>query len=208
MTSSSVSKHFSSEPVASVAAHFGMWVFIATELLFFSPLLLGYYYGRVAFPEGFAQASRHTDVIIGTLNTAILLTSSLVMALAVELRRSVSVRTYRTLLILTALLGLAFLALKGFEYATEWREGLFPNRHFHFATPHEHAAQLFFFLYFAMTAIHGLHLLIGIGLVSFLVVRGKSVSRDTAINIGLYWHFVDIVWIFLYPLLYLVSRHG
>lgn len=208
MNSASTTKHFADESTARVAANFGMWVFIATEILFFAPLLLGYYYGRISFPEGFAAASRHTNIVIGTLNTGVLLTSSFTMALAVELRESVSARAFRWLLAATALFGVLFLVLKGYEYYDEYQQHLFPAHDFSFTPPHARAAQLFFFIYFATTALHALHLTIGIGLVFFLWLSARSVSNNTVSNAGLYWHFVDIVWIFLYPLLYLVNRHG
>jgi cytochrome c oxidase subunit 3 len=193
------------------AAAFGMWVFLATELMFFGPLFFGYVYGRTHFPEAFAAASRHTEVALGTLNTAVLLTSSMSMAIAVEARRAGAARLAQRLLWLTAALGVAFLAIKGVEYAHEWREHLFPDAAFSFPGGQQEGAQLFFFLYFATTGLHALHLLIGITMVCVFAI---ALARDALafaaaerIEIaGLYWHFVDMIWIFLYPLLYLVGR--
>lgn len=196
------------------AATFGMWVFLATELMFFGPLFFGYYYGRTHFPQGFAAASRHTEVMLGTINTAILLTSSLCMAIAVHARKFDANRLAQRMLLLTAALGIAFLAIKGTEYRHEWQEHLFPGAGFSFPEQrHAPAAEIFYFLYFALTGLHALHLTIGIVAVSIFALalsRGARhfAAADRIEVLGLYWHFVDVVWIFLYPILYLVGRSG
>jgi cytochrome c oxidase subunit 3 len=191
-------------------AQLGMWVFLATEVLFFGGLLFAYLYGRANWPDGFALAGRHTDVLLGTLNTAVLLTSSFAVALAAAAaecgRRNDWVAR---LLWATAALGLAFLAIKGLEYRNDWREGLVPGRAFSLAsTP---GAELFFVLYFLTTGLHAVHLTVGIGLMASFAVgarRGRDWAGPPRLQIAaLYWHFVDVVWIFLYPLLYLVLRH-
>jgi cytochrome c oxidase subunit 3 len=184
-------------------ATLGMWVFLATELMFFGPLFFGYLYMRVHDPQGVAAASRHMHEWLGTLNTAILLTSSFTMALAVRCAMLSQRRAARRLLFMTAALGLAFLAVKATEYGLEWRDGLVPG----FQNP---PLPIFFFLYFLMTGVHALHLLIGIGAVLWLVWRLRAPAlperRVEEIDVlGLYWHFVDAVWIFLYPLFYLVD---
>lgn len=192
-------------------AQLGMWVFLATEVLFFGGLLVAYLYGRTHWPQGFAAASRHTDVVLGTLNTGVLLTSSALVALAVACDEHAPRRTWVPWLLgAAAALGVAFLVIKGMEYRKEWHEGLFPGPGFELAgTP---GAELFFMLYFVMTGLHALHLLIGIGLLGVFGygtqrMRPWAPARRVEVA-GLYWHFVDIVWIFLYPLLYLVSRHS
>jgi cytochrome c oxidase subunit 3 len=191
-------------------ASLGMWVFLATEVMFFGVLFLAYSHGRIADPRGWAAASRLTHEWLGTLNTAILLTSSLAMALAVRSgwagHRSLVIRLLWT----TAVLGAAFIALKLFEYSLEWRDGLVPGLNFTHQGPHARAVAYFFFLYFAMTGVHAVHLTIGVALVAWLALRDRDPShpvhrRDTAECIGLYWHFVDSIWIFLYPLIYLVE---
>jgi cytochrome c oxidase subunit 3 len=193
------------------AGTLGVWIFLATELMFFGPLFFGYTYGRMHFPQAFAEASRHTDALLGTLNTAILLSSSLTMALAVQARRFDLGRAAMWLLWSTALLGAVFLAVKGFEYAQEWREHLFPGAGFSFSGASAGGARFFFILYFAMTALHALHLAVGIALVGVFAAalgrRRHEFARHERIELaGLYWHFVDMVWIFLYPILYLVGR--
>jgi cytochrome c oxidase subunit III len=193
-------------------AELGMWVFLATELMFFGPLFLGYAYGRWAFPEGFAAASRHTDVVIGSINTAVLLSSSLCMALAVRAAQLSERRHTMLWLLCTAALGTVFLALKGLEYHDEWREHLIPWLEFRFEPAHARAAVLFYFLYFGMTGLHAVHLSIGIAVLCVFALRvrthGIGKLRNPIAIGALYWHFVDSVWVFLYPILYLVERHG
>jgi cytochrome c oxidase subunit 3 len=210
-------EQFSSREQQDFARSFGMWVFIASELLFFGPLLFGYLYLRVHYPQACAAASRHTDFLLGTVNTAVLLTSSLLMALAGQAAEGDKRRRASWLLIATAALGLAFLAVKGFEYHAEFAEHLFPGRGFR---PEHGGAvqdlpgmQLFFVLYFATTGLHALHLTVGILACLMLAIGLRRAppagpSGETVELAGLYWHFVDLVWIFLYPLLYLVGRGG
>jgi cytochrome c oxidase subunit 3 len=200
------------EQQAEVAA-FGMWVFLATEVLFFGGMLFSYAVYRGMFPEGFAEAGRHTKIVIGTVNTVILLTSSFVVAWAVHLAERGRGRGVAVLLGVAALFGIAFLGLKGLEYYQEWDEGLVPGLRFEEQGPHAQAIELFYFLYFMMTGVHGLHVTIGIGLLGTMAVRAWrgafSSAYYTPVEVsGLYWRFVDIVWIFLYPLIYLAGRDG
>jgi cytochrome c oxidase subunit III len=188
-----------------------MWIFLATEVLFFGGLLTAYAYGRIRWPEGFGLASRHTDVLIGTLNTGVLLTSSAVVALAVACAKSAAHRRWTGWLLYgAAALGVVFLGLKGLEYRQDWQEGLFPGSAF--ALAETAGAELFYMLYYLMTALHALHLTIGVGLLGVFGVgcrRRRPWANARRVDIAaLYWHFVDIVWIVLYPLLYLVNRHA
>lgn len=192
------------------AARLGLWVFLGTELMLFGPLFMGYVYGRTHFYDAFAAASRHTDVVIGTINTAVLLTSSFTMALAVETRREAP-RLAGRLLAVTATLGFVFLVLKAFEYHEEWSEHLVPGFGFLFSEAHQGPAELFYYLYFAMTGLHALHLAVGITIVGFMSAmllgeRPEIAAPDRVEVTALYWHFVDTVWIFLYPILYLIGR--
>ena len=192
-------------------ATLGMWAFLSTEVLFFGGLFLAYTVYRHAYPADFAAGSRSTDLLYGTLNTALLLTSSLTMALAAqaasETRRRATVRW----LGLTLALAAGFLVVKGFEYHEDFARNLIPGPGFARELPPR--AGLFFWLYWAMTGLHAVHVLVGIGALAAITVlarRGRfSSAYHTPVELaGLYWHFVDLVWIFLYPLLYLIDRHG
>jgi cytochrome c oxidase subunit III len=186
-----------------------MWAFLATEALFFGGLFLGYSVYRGAHFAAFAEGSRHLDLILGTANTAILIGSSFTMALAVEAAENGKRRSTVWFLSGTLTLGILFLMVKFYEYAEKIHQGLLPGPHFHGgASPLE----LFYCFYFAMTGMHALHMVIGIGILATLALMvkfGRGLpGRATAIEMtGLYWHFVDCIWIFLFPLLYLVDRH-
>ena len=203
-----VAEHFQDEAQQHEAADLGLWLFIATELMLFGGLFLGLVVYRIAYPEAASTASDHLHLWIGGTNTAVLLTSSLTMALAVvgarEGRRGHSIR----LLLLTALLGLLFLGIKGYEYHSEYQEGLMPR--VGPAFPLGQHAELFFNFYFASTGLHALHLALGILAVGVFAWRTLSQrlpvpQRATRIEgLGIYWHFVDVVWVFLYPVLYLI----
>jgi cytochrome c oxidase subunit 3 len=204
-------EQYVSRPQQRETAVLGMWVFLATEVLFFGPLFLAYLYGRVHMGEGFAEASRHSHVWIGSANTAILLTSSLTMALAARAAQLGERAGLAWLLRATAALGAAFLALKGIEYWKEWNEGLVPVLHFTYVGAHAGAVELFYLLYFVMTGVHALHLTLGIALVAWLSTRASDFGPGYHAPVevtGLYWHFVDCVWIFLYPLIYLLERYA
>jgi cytochrome c oxidase subunit 3 len=204
---------FSSVTQRDDAATLGMWIFLATELMFFGPLFFAYCYGRLYFPDAFGAASRDTDIVLGTTNTAVLLSSSFLMAMAVEACTLGARRLARILLWTTALLGLAFLFIKGTEYFHDWQAHLIPGAGFSAVAGHGDGGQLFFLLYFAMTGLHALHLTIGIVIVVILAIgvkhRETTIGRAEHLRIAaLYWHFVDALWIFLFPLLYLVARSG
>ena len=185
-------------------AAFGTWVFLATELMFFGPLFLAYLFGRAHFPEAFALASHHTHVGLGTANTAILLTSSYTMALAARAASAGRSASARRFLIVTALLGAAFLAVKGVEYYKEWEEALVPHLRFACAGERAGGVEFFYYLYFLMTGVHALHLSIGLALVCWLTARPNAIANEM---VALYWHFVDMIWIFLFPLIYLLERY-
>lgn len=190
------------------AAGFGVWVFLGSEIMFFSGALLTYAAYRHLYPEAFAAAGRETDIFYGTLNTALLLTSSLTMAVSVEASRARLRSLTLWCLLATALLGLSFLTVKGFEYAEDIREHLVPGPDFKLAgVP---PAQMFFAFYWLATGVHAIHLTIGICVVSVLLFQAWRATRPLVSpayeGVGLYWHFVDLVWVFLYPLLYLLGR--
>jgi cytochrome c oxidase subunit 3 len=190
----------------------GMWVFLATEVLFFGGLFMAYIVYRWRFPMAFDEASNHLHVALGTINTLVLLFSSFTMALAVHCAQLGRRTLLAVLLLLTALLGAGFLAIKFFEWHLEAVDALLPGARFSYFGPHHNAAQLFFWLYFGMTGLHALHLSIGVLIVLVVAARALRgaypVEHHTTVEVvGLYWHYVDIVWLFLYPLLYLGGRH-
>lgn len=197
--------------LADARARIGMWVFLASEVMFFGPVFFAYAYGRYEWPQAFEAASRSTDLVSGTVNTAVLLTSSLGVAAALRLAQQGASRQARRALDLVMLLGVAFLLIKGHEYVQDWRQNLVPGPAFHVkGAAYQPAAQLFYFIYFFATLLHALHLTIGIGLVGYCrrhLVRGVGHRLARRLEVvGLYWHFVDIIWIFLYPALYLAGR--
>ena len=204
---------FATEEQQRHVAMIGMWVFLATEIVFFSGLFLAYTLLRRAYPIGFTEAGAETKLVIGSVNTAVLLTSSATMAWAVYAAKIGQRKLLTILLIATAVLGLVFIGLKGVEYAQEYDERLVPGLNFSSDSPHAHAVELFYFLYFAMSGVHALHLTIGIGIVGIMAWRasravfGPRYYAPVEVT-GLYWHFVDLVWIFLYPLIYLNGRSG
>ena len=195
------------------ATTLGMWVFLVTEVLFFGGLFTVYSVYRSSYPEAFAAASHELDILLGTINTVILITSSLTMALAVHAAQVGQRKALIAFLVVTMLLGAAFLGIKSVEYYHKFVEHHVPGPGFQFEREYFRHAQLFFSLYFMMTGLHALHMVIGVGIMLWMVAwawRGTITAEYySPIEIsGLYWHFVDIVWIFLFPLLYLLGRHA
>jgi cytochrome c oxidase subunit 3 len=165
------------------------------------------------YPEAFADTSRFMDVILGGINTAVLIGSSLTMAMAVRASQLGKTRDLLAFLSGTLFLGTVFLVIKAFEYHHKWIERLVPGPYFHFEGRDPQHAQLLFSFYFLMTGMHALHMIVGAGLLTWLILKARkhifSGSYYTPVEmVGLYWHFVDIVWIFLFPLLYLIGRHN
>jgi cytochrome c oxidase subunit III len=189
----------------------GVWLFLVSEIMFFGALFAGYTVYRMNYPTAFAESSQHLDLVLGTINTAILLTSSLTMALAVHAAQHDRRQLTAILLVTTALLGLAFLGIKGFEYFEKIQEGYFPGGQVLHVTMAERPTLLFYSLYFITTGLHAVHLFLGVlallalaGLAWFRRIPGRNFIPVEML--GLYWHFVDLVWIFLFPLLYLIER--
>lgn len=205
--------HFADADRQQEAASLGMWVFLVTEIMFFGGLFTGYAVYRATYPQAFADASRHLNLPLGAVNTGVLIASSLTMALTVRSAQTDRTRSVLKGLLVTMALGTVFLGIKFVEYAHKFHENLVPGRGtFEFSRSHAGAAEIFFSFYFAMTGIHALHMIIGIGVLAVLAVmtaRGRfSRAYYTPVEMaGLYWHFVDVVWIFLFPLLYLIGRH-
>jgi cytochrome c oxidase subunit 3 len=194
------------------ASSLAMWMFLATEVLFFGGMFTAYVVYRSIYRRAFEGASNLLDIRLGAFNTAVLILSSLTMALAVW-AASLGKRNWIILfLVATILLGGTFLGVKVVEYAQKFEHHEVPGPHFVVPEGLPPQSELFFSLYFCMTGLHALHMIIGIGLLTWLIVKARrgafSAQYDTPVDlVGLYWHFVDIVWIFLFPLLYLLGRH-
>ena len=201
------------------SASLGMWAFIVQEVMFFGGLFVTYLVYRSQFALAFAAGSHHLDVKLGAFNTAVLIGSSLTMALAVRSAQLGRRKALVAFLLATILLGGVFLGVKAVEYSHKWHENHVPGPRFSFESTGTHGepidprnAQIFFSLYFAMTGLHALHMVVGIAILFWLVYhswRGRFTpdNYNYVEGTGLYWHFVDIVWIFLFPLLYLIGRH-
>jgi len=206
--------HFASLEQQHEAARLGMWAFLVTEVMFFGGLFTGYAVYRNLYPEAFRLASHHLDIGLGATNTAVLIGSSLTMALAIRAAQVGKPRAQVGLLIATMALGTVFLVIKGFEYHHKWVDHLMPGPSFdvaQFGAEGGHA-RIFFSFYFVMTGLHAFHMVVGFGLLAWVAARARrgefTPQHHSALEMtGLYWHFVDLVWIFLFPLLYLIGRH-
>ena len=194
------------------AATLGMWIFLVTEVMFFGGLFAGYTMYRAEYPSAFAEGSRLCEVALGASNTLILITSSLTMALAVYGAQQGRRRLVLVCLGATMVLGAIFLGVKFLEYFHKFQEHLIPGSNFAYTGTSARQVELFICFYFGLTGLHALHMIIGLGVLAVMMVfawRGRlSPAHYAPIEVaGLYWHFVDIVWIFLFPLLYLVDLH-
>jgi cytochrome c oxidase subunit 3 len=207
---------FDTEAQQKDASSLGMWIFLVTEIMFFGGMFAVYTIYRSWYPDVFAIASSSLNEIIGAVNTGVLLLSSFTMVMAVRAGQLGQQKMIVIFLILTLLFGGIFLGVKAYEWNQKFEEHHIPGQAaFHLAgvLPQEQGhAQLFFSIYFAMTGLHALHMVIGVGILLTLIVQARkgkfSASYYTPVDVaGLYWHFVDIIWIFLFPLLYLIDRH-
>jgi cytochrome c oxidase subunit 3 len=204
---------FSTHEQQRNASVLGMWVFLATEVLIFGGIISAFMMTRVFYPHDFEKAAGKLNVLIGGINTVVLLTSSLTMALAVHGAQKGYRRMMLICLVLTAIIGAGFLALKGYEYYADWRDGIVPKTdRFHSEDVNVYRLTIYMMFYFVLTGLHAVHLTIGIGIVTWLIIRTSQgvyprAGATVTEVVGLYWHFVDIVWIFLLPVLYLSGHH-
>jgi len=203
---------FEDESQQRSVASVGFWIFLSTEILMFGALFTTYAVYRMWYPHGFAAGSNFCNLPAGAINTLILLTSSFTMAMAVYSSESGKSGRVMAFIALTMLLGAAFLGLKLFEYYQHWEDVKVPGFHFRFDGPEANHVEMFFMFYFIMTGLHAIHMIVGLGVLSVMWFRTMlgfiTAEYHTPIEIsGLYWHFVDVVWVFLFPLFYLVGRH-
>jgi cytochrome c oxidase subunit 3 len=204
-----VHAHFQDWENERHSGHLAMWIFLASEVLFFTALITLYAGYRTHFPGEFGEAAKHSKLAIGSINTYVLITSSLFVALQLDAFKKGLPRRALLLQGLTILFALCFMGLKALEYTEHFHEGIYPGHWYHFDKVPNRGGMLFFTLYYVMTGLHALHVLVGIGLFLFLMHRTMKgrYSPESHLGptlIGLYWHFVDIVWIFLWPMFYLI----
>jgi cytochrome c oxidase subunit 3 len=202
--------HFSEAEQQKDSAKLGMWIFLLTEILLFGGLFVAYAIFRAWNPDMFYNAHKHLDVYLGTLNTFVLITSSLTMALAIRSMQLGDRRKAIINLVLTLVFAAAFLVVKYFEYSHKIHLGQLPGKFYTFTGVEGSNPHVFFSIYFAMTGLHGIHVLAGMGAITWVLVRTVrnrfSPEYYTPMEMtGLYWHLVDVIWIFLFPLLYLIG---
>jgi cytochrome c oxidase subunit III len=212
---STLLSHFDDVQQQDDSTKLGMWTFLATEVMFFGGMFLAYILFRWKYHDGFAVGSNELYLWFGFFNTGVLLCSSLSMALAVDYAKLGEIKPLLINLGITMALGSIFLGVKAIEYTIDYNEALIPGLHFHPEHLEAHLnsvelkhVELFFVIYFAMTGMHALHMIIGVavlGILAYMVHRSKFADGTTVESIGLYWHFVDLVWVFLFPLLYLID---
>jgi len=202
--------HFVSAEQQFDAAKMGMWMFLITEILLFSGMFVAYTVYRVWHPEVFVTASSALDWKLGALNTVVLLLSSLTVALAIRSIQEDNQKNLVRYLWVTVVCALGFMVIKSIEYSSKFSHGIFPGAGYDsHDLPEHYINPIFFSIYFIMTGIHGFHVVIGIGIMLWLIVKAKrgrfSSEWYTPVELsGLYWHLVDLIWIFLFPLLYLI----
>lgn len=201
--------HFSTLARQTDAARLAMWLFLATELLLFGGLFTAYSYYRFIFPAAWAEGSRHMNLTLGTVNTFILLGSSFTVAMSIHFARVNKSRLTVLMLAISIACGFAFMGIKAYEYQEHFQHGLLPGKYLTSHEVKEPGVALFFVLYYMTTGLHAAHVVIGLTVLAVMAVRAWrgafSEHYYTPLDLGgLYWHLVDIVWIFLYPLLYLI----
>ncbi len=203
--------HFEDLEQQRQSADLGMWIFLATEIMFFGALFAAYAVCRWMNPAGFSTGTSLLDVPLGTVNTAVLIGSSLTMVWAVQAGHRGDSRSIIRNLVGTLLLGSVFLVIKALEYSHKFHDGLVPGSLFTYGGEQAAGVEMFLCFYFVMTGLHALHMVIGFGLLVWLILlarRGRFTKEysNPVEGVGLYWHFVDIVWIFLFPMLYLLEH--
>ncbi|HLM47188.1 MAG TPA: cytochrome c oxidase subunit 3 family protein [Myxococcaceae bacterium] len=201
--------HFASLEVQNHAARLGMWLFLATEILLFAGLFVLYACYRFMFPDAFAQASRQLDLTMGTINTLVLITSSFTAAMAVHYAKEAKNKQVVVMFVLTILMAMGFLVIKYFEYAHKIHEGQLPGPHYTYPGIQLPGVAMYFTIYFLSTGLHAFHVIIGMAVLAWVTTKAMrnefSYRNYTAVELGsMYWHLVDLVWIFLFPMLYLI----
>lgn len=201
--------HFKDELHEFEACKFGVWLFLATEILMFGGLFVGYFLYQAKFPEMFAEGASFLDWRYGTVNTFVLLISSLTMALSIHYAQKNNKKLCVINLVITLLCAGAFMVIKYLEYSHKFHLGLFPGEAFSYAEATAPNLAMYFSFYFLMTGLHGSHVLIGMGLITWVLIRASKNEFNSEYytpleGVGLFWHLVDLIWIYLFPILYLI----
>lgn len=209
-TPTHVHHHFVDSDQQFDTAKLGMWVFLVNEILFFGGLFCAYIVYRAWYPELFSEAALELDTFWGAVNTIVLIGSSLTVAMAIRSAQKNQIKGLKINLLITIALACVFMVIKGFEYSHKFHLGIFPGEFYTYEGLEHAQAAIFFSIYYMLTGVHALHVLIGIGLMSWIYLRARrgefSSEYYTPVEItGLYWHLVDLIWIFLFPLLYLIE---
>jgi len=207
---SHLAHHFSDTVQQAETAKLGMWVFLLTEILLFGGLFVAYSIFRSWNPDMFYNAHKHLNVTLGSINTIVLITSSLSMALAIRSMQQGKKSQTLSFLWTTLALAAVFLIIKYFEYAHKFHLGQLPGKYYTYTGIAGTNPHIFFSIYFAMTGLHGIHVMAGMGVITWMIIRTSrnqfSSEYYTPLELtGLYWHLVDIIWIYLFPLLYLIG---
>ncbi len=205
-----VAHHFDSAEQELQANKLGIWLFLSTEILMFGGLFVGYVIYHGLYPQMFAEGATHLDWKLGSLNTVVLLVSSFTMVLSIYYAQTNQQKKIANMLLITFLCGMIFMVIKAFEYSHKMHLGLLPGDLYTFAGAESGSMAMYFSFYFLMTGLHGSHVLIGMGLIAWLWFRARKneFNKDyyTPLEVvGLFWHLVDVIWIYLFPLLYLVG---
>jgi cytochrome c oxidase subunit 3 len=207
---SHLAHHFKTMDQQFDAAKMGIWLFLCTEVLMFGGLFVGYIIFHGVFPEMFAEGARQLNWRMGALNTVVLLASSYTMAMGIHYAQTNNPKKSFNMLAITFICGLIFMCIKAYEYSLKFEHGFLPG-HFFRAHEFEHAnLAMYFSFYFLMTGLHGAHVMIGMGLIAWMMIRTKRGDFSNEFytpveGVGLFWHLVDLIWIYLFPLLYLVG---
>lgn len=202
--------HFKSAEHEYTASKQGIWLFMATEILMFGAIFVAYAIFHTLYPDMFAEGASHLDWKLGFTNTLVLIFSSFTMALGIYYCQKNQKQKAVVSLLITLLCGLVFMTIKYFEYHHKFELGLFPGKYFAFADAKHSNLALYFSFYFVMTGLHGLHVLIGMGLITWVLIRtAKGEFNEKYFTpvegVGIFWHIVDLIWIYLFPILYLIG---
>lgn len=205
-----VGHHFKNAEHEYTTAKQGIWLFMATEILMFGAIFVAYAIFHSLYPDMFKEGASHLNWKYGSVNTMVLIFSSLTMALGIYYIQQKEIGKAKLALLITIICGFAFMGIKYIEYSHKFHEGLLPGKYFAYAQAQHSNLALYFSFYFVMTGLHGIHVLIGMGLITWILIRAMRGDFDDGYftpveGVGIFWHIVDLIWIYLFPILYLIG---